>query len=304
MAHQCFARTACPRAFTLVELLVVIAIIALLISLIAPSLTGAREVARSAQCQTNQRAILQGFAGYATNNRDFFPTMAAESNGNNREWFVPLGVEGFLGDMVSYEGLNHNITAPTLKRINGWLALRCPNETGTIQSTDMPYFRWENARSSFAINWTTGARNTGGYYYSRDATTVWYNRGVAVTGYPTYLRPRWSNGPRNRENATYGDVFNPAEGGLIMDVHGDSNRWGNLWYNNSIDALYAPGTASYTAYQYSFRHLGAANIAYMDGHAKGSRHFSMTGVRNFQFLYPNVGDTAPNWPTVATWLDF
>ncbi len=304
MMHQRFTSASCVRAFTLVELLVVISIIALLISLMLPSITSARDTARSAQCQTNQRAILQGFAGYATTNRDFFPTMAAESVGNNREWFVPLGVEGFLGDMVKYDGLNHNTTVPTLKRLNGWLALRCPNETGAPQATDMPYFRWENARSSFAINWTTGARNTSGAYFERDATVVWNNRGVATTGYPTYLRPRWSDGPRNRESATYADVFSPAEGGLIMDVHGDSNRWGTLWYNQNIDGAYTPGTASYIAYQYAFRHLGAANIAYMDGHAKGVRHYSVSGVRNFQYLYPSVGDTAPNWPTVATWLDF
>ena len=62
-----------PRGFTLVELLVVIGIIALLIGILLPSLSKARESANALKCSANLRSVGQGLALYLASNKGGFP---------------------------------------------------------------------------------------------------------------------------------------------------------------------------------------------------------------------------------------
>jgi len=66
-------RTTIRGAFTLIELLVVVAIIALLISILLPSLNRARQQARQVKCATNLRTQGQAAHLYAEDNGDFLP---------------------------------------------------------------------------------------------------------------------------------------------------------------------------------------------------------------------------------------
>lgn len=62
-----------PTGFTLIEILVVVAIIALLISILLPSLKAAREQARITVCKTRMQQIHRGHVYYSLDNKDVFP---------------------------------------------------------------------------------------------------------------------------------------------------------------------------------------------------------------------------------------
>ncbi len=84
---------AARRGFTLIELLVVIAIIALLVSILMPSLQKAKELARDAVCRSNQHHISQGIYLYAQDWDEVLPYYRNNNKSKDGyiQWYHRIG---------------------------------------------------------------------------------------------------------------------------------------------------------------------------------------------------------------------
>jgi len=89
------------RGFTLVELLVVIGIIALLISILLPSLNKARETANRVKCAANLKAIGNSLLLYSNDARGAYPRVIYNLSLANSGTLVPTWGTGPTGDPFS-----------------------------------------------------------------------------------------------------------------------------------------------------------------------------------------------------------
>lgn len=139
MGTTCYDNLArSPRRFTLVEMLVVVAIIAILASLLMPSLHMAVDSARGISCSNNLRGMYAASSQYAGDYGGLMPARLRHE-GAERSW-------EFM--MARYAGFRYSI---------GWMGSvnRYRETKGTI--VDCPAFEFNPSFTcqNYGINWRT-----------------------------------------------------------------------------------------------------------------------------------------------------
>jgi len=236
-----------PAGFTLVELLVVIGIIALLISILLPSLSRAREMGNQVKCLSNLKQIGAAFIMYANENQQYMP-FASWNDGTK------LYREDWLWwQKIRIKRIEESALQPYLKFSQYNLeVLRCPTdqfEEGRKpnNATNGPY------NFSYVINWwissgSTNAVNVQATHpqyqvakkitqvraasqkvllYEEDISTI--DDSMAVSWHPTtapnLLAVRHDQSTKRDDDALRSATFlpNPSARGnaVFVDGHGD-----------------------------------------------------------------------------------
>lgn len=247
-----FVRT--KRGFTLIELLVVIAIIALLLAILLPALSKAKELARRTVCSTNHKQIALSMQIYG--------------NENNSE--LPLNTKGgWLWD-VSYSTTDFVIGSGGSKD-----TFYCPSEKS--KNPERAIF-WQHSQGGISPSTqigevaepTTGREGyyrVTGYFWLMDTVN---GRTPRPAGIPEKIWPRKTTerNPSGMElvvDATLSTGPDP-ETASFVDVHGGSwSKWGIPDPSNHLNRLSKPA---------------GGNILFLDGHGEW-RQFSEMQARRW-----------------------
>ncbi len=144
--------------FTLIELLVVVAIIALLISILLPSLARARELAKRTTCAANLSGIGKGLFTYAADGNQGMPIAAHKSDSDTNpqtadvDYTKMIGVGRGQANLPAAGESNDTITTLSTAR-NLWTLVRasgstagsfiCPSTDDQKNDEDNPQDYWD-----------------------------------------------------------------------------------------------------------------------------------------------------------------
>ena len=228
------------RAFTLIELLVVVAIIALLISILLPSLQAAKDRGKAVKCASNERQLGLGLT-YYVHEYGFYPS----------EHFQPSGGGNWMTAWVprirAYADYQDDIF---------W----CPATPSEFHWQPSPQDGWSGTLPAVAYGYRPGEKPITApsdqpffsYGYNASGTQPFTN---PCYGLGTHTGDGMDNGRPGTNEVPERDILRPADMIAIADSRGDGESDTEISINVFRWEQH-PGT----------RHFGGAEVLFADGH--------------------------------------
>jgi prepilin-type processing-associated H-X9-DG protein/prepilin-type N-terminal cleavage/methylation domain-containing protein len=259
-------------AFTLVELLVVIGIIALLVSILLPTLNRARESARTVKCASNLRQIGLAVAMYNNETKGYFP-YPTTTLGEQNLWFTAID--------------KYMVSLPVAGRNPG-----NPN-AATPQRT------YHEGKQCVVWDGFEGQVNAGGTQHVGKESAKTYKMN-------THLRRRWPT----RGHAKTSMIKKPSEFVVAGDAHSldvtgdhpDTSQ--NIKESNDLSFEVNDPTEAGVA----IRHNRGANILFVDGHVdllklpiikRGLNQFPARMVESWESEFVDASGNPVDYPASA-----